>query len=66
MVNLQIKSWKSLTSFEFFEYLHLRVRLTALKCAGETESVTSQPWLHTLMQPRLSANQSVRTILVIL
>ena len=38
----------------------------ALKCAGETESVTSQPWLHTLMQARLTANQSVRTILVIL
>ena len=31
----------------------------------ETESVTSQPWLHTLMQTRLSANQSVRTIIVI-
>ena len=38
----------------------------ALKCAGETESVTSQPRLHTLMQARLKANQSVRTILVIL
>ena len=38
----------------------------ALKCAGEKESVTSQPWLHTLMQARLTANQSVRTILVIL
>ena len=60
MVNLQIKTWKSVL------HLYLRVRLTALKCAGETESVTSKPWLHTLMQPRLSANQSVRTILVIL
>ena len=27
---------------------------------GETESVTSQPWLHTVMQARLSANQSER------
>ena len=45
----------------------MRVRLlNGFEMCREAENVTSQPRLHTLMQARLSANQNVRTILVIL
>ena len=48
------------TQTAFFKFV------LALLAREKQNILTSQPCLHTLMQTHLSANQSVRTILVIL
>ena len=53
----------NLSSFELENFF----KFVLAWLAREKQNIlTSQPCLHTLMQTRLSANQSVRTILVIL
>ena len=60
------KEWVNkvtLSSFELKKLFQIRACVTS---ALKANILTSEPCLHTLMQTRLSANQSARTILAIL
>ena len=60
------KEWvnkRNLSSFELEKIFQIRACVIS---AGKAKHLTPQPCLHTLMQTLLSANQSARTILVIL
>ena len=60
------KEWLNKVNLSSFELENFFKFVLAWLAREKQNNLTSQPCLHTLMQTLLSANQSARTILVIL
>ena len=60
------KEWINKVNLSCFELENFFKFVLALLAREKQNILTPQPYLHTLMQTLLSANQSARTILVIL
>ena len=61
-----MKEWESKVKLSSFELENFFNFVLAWLAPEKPNNLTPQPCLHTLMQKLLSANQSARTILVIL
>ena len=60
------KEWVNIVNWSSFELQNVFKFVLAWLARKKQNILTPQPRLHTLMQTLLSANQSARTILVIL